>query len=79
MDKKEFLKKGFRNLLHNGVTYFSVYDIKVAYADVKFDTGNAIQVGGDIYVTAEAVEQMTEFDKKIKQSLNFDPRKKVDK
>lgn len=76
MDKEELVKAGVRKIAHNGETYFSIDDVKLAYPDVKFELGNAVAIGDVMFVRVEDIKEMTEFDKKILQTLKFRMDKK---
>ena len=60
--------------------YFAVDDIKALYTNLKFPPSKIKQLPvGGVYANAiriADVEEMTDFDKKILQTLNFNPKGK---
>ena len=74
MDEKKLLKDKIPHTIVDGKTYFSLDSIKEKYGDVK--TKETLVIEGKKYVLAENVEQYTDFDKHMKQALNFNNKKK---
>jgi hypothetical protein len=76
MNKIKLVKDGIRHLIIEKKYYFMIKEVKAKYVDVKIDTSKILTVGNEVYIPADGIEQMTEFDKKIMQTLNFNPKGK---
>lgn len=46
--------------------YFDVKDIKENHSDLKVDIKKVLLVGANIYITAENIQEVTDFDKVFK-------------
>lgn len=74
--KTQLIKEGIKHVSVDGEVYFSVAEIKSKFAEIKIDTEKIENLSFKSYIKAENIEPYTEFDKKIQQALNFNPRKK---
>jgi hypothetical protein len=74
--KTKLLREGVANQVIDGETYFAVEDVKVRYKEVKINVANIRTLSNTRYIKVEDIEPYTDFDGKIKQALNFNPRKK---
>lgn len=82
MDKKviDRIMGNLQTLFHeDGVVYVTVQEIKDKFPDLKIDISqirdHRDEKLGDVkLVPIDAISEMTEFDKKIRQSLNFNPK-----
>lgn len=78
LTEKNLTHPEIRNLEINGEMYYSIEDVKKLHEDYKFETINAItfQQGkkSELFIKAVDIHPMTEFDKKIQHSLNYNPK-----
>lgn len=79
--KEQLIKKGLRHMTYKGETYFPIKEILDNYPDARLNQGinaEARDFGNDfsLSVRAEDFVVMTEFDKKILKTLNFNPKNK---
>ena len=73
------MSKGIDHYSFNDKVHFKVEDVKQHMPDMKINTDLIIEKseGGKrlMLVNEDALSEMTEFDKKVRQSLNFDPKR----
>ena len=75
--KDELVRKGVRSIFDEGEVYYYVEDIREKMPECKIDTDKIVRLPeGSLIVEAQYVEYLTNFDKKVKQSLLFRPKKK---
>lgn len=74
------LKQNVRYAIENGILYFDVQEVKQLHPKYKFPPEKIKQLAvGGIYtdvIKPEDIQEMTDFDKKILQTLNFNPKGK---
>ncbi|GGB65203.1 hypothetical protein GCM10007424_01400 [Flavobacterium suaedae] len=79
LTEAELLEKNISYIEHYGVLYFDIHEIREAFPNTKFppDKVRHLALGSFIKDTipSDDVEEMTDFDLKIKQTLNFNPQK----
>lgn len=63
---KELQEKGLKSELMNGIEYFDVQDIKDNHPDLKIDVKKILIVGKRLYITADNIQEITDFDKVMK-------------
>lgn len=63
---KELQEKGLKSKLMNGIEYFDVQDIKDNHPDLKIDVKKILIVGKKYYITADNIQEVTDFDKVMK-------------
>lgn len=80
LTEQKLVKENIRYTNNEGNLYFYVEDIKKKYKDLKFPANKIKQFliqGVHINtIRLRDIQEMTEFDKKILQTLNFNPRNK---
>lgn len=76
MDKEELELDGVREISLEGETLYSVKDLKKLNPYVKCDSKDVKEFDGVAYIKLDDLEPMTDFDKKIFKSLQFNPKKK---
>ncbi|WP_297334021.1 hypothetical protein [Flavobacterium sp.] len=76
----ELLKKNISHIEHDGMLYFDIHEIREAFPHTKFPPEKIrhLSMGSLIKDTiiSEDVQEMSEFDIKILQTLNYNPQKK---
>jgi len=79
-NQSTLIKQKVRYSIYENELYFAVDDIREHYSDLKFppDKVKKLPIGGVYANTIKIldIEQMTDFDKKILQTLNFNPKGK---
>ena len=76
---RELMEKKAKYYVFDGRPHFKVQDVKELMPDVKINPDMIIEKSDGerlFLVNEDALSPMTEFDKKIAQSLNFNPNKK---
>ncbi|KQT25874.1 hypothetical protein ASG22_04015 [Chryseobacterium sp. Leaf405] len=63
---QELKDKNVKSVLMNGIEYFDVKDIRDNHPDLKIDIKKILIVRRKSYITANYVEQLTDFDKVFK-------------
>jgi hypothetical protein len=80
MDKKptiaELTREGVRKVSIGNEDYYVVEDIRHKFPHVRFDTERLADTTYGKAVQVKDVHPMSEWDKKIQQSLNFNPKKR---
>lgn len=76
---QELMSKRIEHYVFDGKVHFKVEDVKKHLPDMKINTTMIVEKSDKgqrmLLVNDEAITEMTEFDKKIAQSLNFKPSK----
>lgn len=67
---QELKDKNVKSVIMNGTEYFDVMDIRDNHPDLKIDIKKILIVGLKSYITANHVEQLTDFDKVMKGLFN---------
>lgn len=67
---QELKDKNVKSVLMNGIEYFDVKDIKDNHPDLKIDIKKIIIVGLKSYITANYVDELTDFDRVMKGLFN---------
>lgn len=67
---QELKDKNVKSVIMNGIEYFDVADIKENHPDLKIDVNQILIVGKNYYITANYVEERTEFDNIFKSIFN---------
>lgn len=77
MNKKELSEAGIRSVKKDGVTCFSVEDIRTKLSGVKIDIDkiDTDKKLGEI-IPLENIHKMNDFDKAIAKTLNFKTKEK---
>lgn len=76
MDKAKITDKGIKSIEINKKQYFDLEQIIKTFTEVKVDIEQVIKVDDSFYVQAKDVHLKTDFDNKINQALNFNPKEK---
>ncbi|MEA1850922.1 hypothetical protein U9K52_18565 [Chryseobacterium sp. MHB01] len=66
MELQELKDRNVKSVNLNGIEYFDVKDIKENHPDLKVDIKKVLIVGKQIYITAENIQEITNFDKVFK-------------
>lgn len=72
MKEKDLIDKGIKYIEINKVKHFLLEDVKKEYGQIKYDRTKIETVD---YISADNLEEFTEFDKSIKNALNFKVKK----
>lgn len=81
LTNEQLIKEGIKHVKHKGETYFPSHVILSKYPDARLKTkvtflnldfGDEVTLG----IRADDFTIMTDFDKKIAQTLNFNPKGK---
>jgi len=79
-NQSTLIKQKMRYSLFEGELYFSVDDIREHYTTLKFPPEKIKQLPiGGVYantIKVSDIQEMTDFDKKILQTLNYNPKAK---
>lgn len=75
MKKEELKLEGVREVTKDEEILYCVQDLKKLNPYIKCDSKNTKEIDGIVYIKLDDLEPMTDFDKKIFQSLNFKPDK----
>lgn len=66
MELQQLKDRNVKSVNLNGIEYFDVKDIKDNHPDLKVDIKKIIIIRKNVYITAENIQEITEFDKKFK-------------
>jgi len=66
MELQQLKDRNVKSVNLNGIEYFDVKDIKDNHPDLKVDIKKIIIIRKNVYITAENIQEITEFDKVFK-------------
>lgn len=67
MELQQLKDRNVKSVNLNGIEYFDVKDIKDNHPDLKVDIKKIIIIRKNVYITAENIQEITEFDRSIKK------------
>ncbi|NML55851.1 hypothetical protein [Chryseobacterium cheonjiense] len=66
MELQQLKDRNVKSVNLNGIEYFDVKDIKDNHPDLKVDIKKIILIRKNVYITAENIQEITDFDKVFK-------------